>query len=80
MKHKNHHENHQSHKHHVKHDHHPHDKIAAMPQFNEGHWEKQPADIDVGGSRYSSEFGQLEEYTKDVDALANYAKKHKPKY
>lgn len=65
---------------HKKHGHHPHDKMAAMPQFNEGHWEKNPGDVEVGGSRYSSEFGQAEEYKKDVDALSSYAKKHKMKY
>ncbi len=65
---------------HKKHKSHPHDKMAAMPQFHEGHWEKKSADVSVGGSRYSSEFGQAEEYKKDVDALASYAKKHKPKY
>lgn len=28
-------------KEHKKHGSHPHDKMAAMPQFNEGHWEKK---------------------------------------
>lgn len=65
---------------HKKHKSHPHDKMAAMPQFNEGHWEKKSSDVSVGGSRYSSEFGQQEEYKKDVDALSAYAKKYKPKY
>lgn len=65
---------------HKKHGHHPHDKMAAMPQFNEGHWEKKPGDVEVGGSRYSSEMGQMEEYKKDVDGLANYVKKHKEKH
>ncbi len=67
-------------KEHKKHSHHPHDKMSAMPQFNEGHWEKKESDIEVGGGRYSSEFGQAEEYKKDVDALSNYVKKHKMKY
>ncbi len=67
-------------KEHKKHKQHPHDKMSAMPQFNEGHWEKKSDDVEVGGGRYSSEFGQQEEYKKDVDALANYTKKHKPKY
>lgn len=66
--------------HHKKHGHHPHDKMAAMPQFNEGHWEKKPADVEVGGGRYSSEFGQAEEYKHDVDELSNYVKKHRMKY
>lgn len=67
-------------KNHTKHKPHPHDKMAAMPQFNEGHWEKKSDDIDVGGSRYSSEFNQQEEYRKSVDGLSNYTKKHKPQH
>jgi hypothetical protein len=51
-----------------------------MPQFNEGHWEKKSSDVETGGSRYSSEFGQQEEYKKDVDALSSYVRKHKMKY
>lgn len=67
-------------KEHKKHKQHPHDKMSAMPQFNEGHWQKNMEDVELGGGRYSSEFGQAEEYKKDVDALSNYAKKHKMKY
>ena len=65
---------------HKKHGHHPHDKMAAMPQFNEGHWEKKPGDVETAGGRYSSEFNQEEEYKKSVDGLANYAKKHREKH
>jgi len=65
---------------HKKHGSHPHDKHAAMPQFHEGHWERNPGDVEVGGTRYSSEFGQQEEYKKDVDALSSYVKKHKMTY
>ncbi len=57
-----------------------HAKISAMPQFNEGHWEKKMQDVSVADGKYTSEFGQAEEYKKDVDALASYAKKHKMKY
>jgi len=67
-------------KEHKKHKHHPHDKMSAMPQFNENHWEKNPGDVETGGGRYSSEFGQAEEYKKDVDALSGYLKKHKAKH
>jgi len=52
----------------------------AMPQFNEGHWEKKMADVSVADGKYSSEFNQAEEYKSDVDGLASYAKKHKMKY
>lgn len=67
-------------KEHKKHKPHPHDKMAAMPQFNEGHWEKKLEDVELGGGRYSSEMGQEEEYRKDVDSLSAYAKKHRMKY
>lgn len=67
-------------KEHKKHKHHPHDKMAAMPQFNEGHWQKNYDDVEVADTKYSSEFGQAEEYKKSADGLANYAKKHKMKY
>ncbi len=53
---------------------------AAMPQFNEGHWEKKMSDVSVADGKYSSEMNQAEEYKHDVDALASYAKKHKMKY
>lgn len=65
---------------HKKHGSHPHDTKAAMPQFNEGHWEKNVNDVDCAGGRYSSEMGQAEEYKKDVDALSSYVKKHRMSY
>lgn len=65
---------------HKKHKHHPHDKHAAMPQFNEGHWEKKMEDVSVADGKYSSEMNQGAEYKKSVDGLANYAKKHKEKH
>lgn len=65
---------------HVKHKHHPHDKMAAMPQFHSGHWEHNMSDTETADGKYSSEMGQAEEYKRSVDALANYAKKHKMKY
>lgn len=58
-----------------------HGKHAAMPQFNEGHWEKKMMDVNVADGKYSSgEMNQAEEYKHDVDALAAYAKKHKAKH
>ena len=65
---------------HSKHGAHPHDKHAAMPQFHEGHWEKELSDTMTADGKYSSEMGQEEEYKRDVDGLASYAKKHKMKY
>lgn len=65
---------------HTKHKQHPHDKMAAMPQFNEGHWQKDMADIETGGSRYASEMNTAEEYKKSADGLANYVKKHKAQH
>lgn len=67
-------------KEHKKHGHHPHDKMSAMPQFNEGHWEKKHDELPVGGGRYSSEFNQCEEYKKDVEGLSNYVKKHRAEH
>lgn len=66
---------------HKKHGHHPHDKMAAMPQFNEGHWEKKHEDIMPADGKYNAgEMSQCEEYKKSVDALASYAKKHKAQH
>ena len=58
-----------------------HGKHKAMPQFNEGHWEKKMADVAVADGKYSGgEMSQAEEYKKSSDALAHYAKKHKEKH
>jgi len=57
-----------------------HGSVKAMPQFNEGHWEKKMADVSVADGKYSSEMNQSEEYKKSVDALASYAKKHKAQH
>ena len=63
-----------------KHGAHPHDKVSAMPQFNEGHWEKKISDVACADGKYSSEMNQAEEYKRQSDALAHYAKKHQMKY
>jgi hypothetical protein len=55
-------------------------KKAAMPQFNQGHWEKKPEETMTGGSRYASEMNTSEEYKKSVDGLAGYVKKHKAQH
>lgn len=57
-----------------------HGKHNAMKQFNEGHHEKKMADVSVADGKYSSEMNQAEEYKKQSDGLASYAKKHKMKY
>lgn len=57
-----------------------HAKKAAMPQFNEGHWEKEAGDVEVAGGRYCSEMNGKEEYTKSVDGLSGYVKKHRAKH
>lgn len=58
-----------------------HGKKNAMAQFNEGHWEKKPGQLDVSDLKYtSSEMGNPEELKKSNDALANFAKKHKMNY
>ena len=54
---------------------------GAMKKFNEGHWEKDKADVSLGGSRYNpSEMNQCEEYKASVDGLSGYLKKHKAKH
>lgn len=53
---------------------------SAMPQFNEGHWEKKPSETECGGGRYASEMNTCEEYKKDVDGLASYVRKHRAKH
>lgn len=57
-----------------------HGSVKAMPQFNEGHWEKKMEDISVADGKYSSEMNQAEEYKKMVDGLSGYAKKHKAQH
>ena len=57
-----------------------HAKHAAMPQFNEGHWEKKMEDVSVADGKYSSEMNQAEEYKRSSDALAAYARKHKAEH
>lgn len=55
-------------------------KPGAMKQFNEGHWEKKPADTLEGGRRYASEMNTSEEYKKSVDGLTSYVKNHPAKH
>ncbi len=57
-----------------------HGKHAAIPQFNEGHWQKKLSDVECAGGRYSSEMNQAEEYKKSADGLANYVKKHRAQH
>ena len=59
---------------------HPHDKHAAMPQFNEGHWEKDMEDVEMKDDRYASEMNTAEEYKSQVDKLTGYVKKHRMQY
>ncbi len=61
---------------HKKHAHHPHDKMAAMPEFHEGHWEKKMEDVTCADGKYSGS-DEAAEYKRSSDALASYAKKHK---
>lgn len=65
---------------HKKHGANPHDKHAAMPQFNEGHWAKSPGDVMEAGGKYSAEMNQAAEYKKSVDGLASYVKNHRAQH
>ena len=62
---------------HKKHGHHPHDHHAAMPQFNEGHWEKDIQEVNSMDTRYCSEMDAVSDYKKMVDNQVAYANKHK---
>jgi hypothetical protein len=55
-------------------------KGGGMPNFERDHWEKKMDDVNVADGRYGSEMNQAEEYKRQVDALASYAKKHKMQY
>lgn len=55
-------------------------KVSAMPQFNQGHWEKTKEDVAAMDTRYASEMGACDEYKKSVDGLVNYAKKHRAEH
>ena len=57
-----------------------HGKHAAMPQFNEGHWEKKMEHVMDSNGRYGSEMNQGAEYKASVDGFAKYAKSHKEKH
>lgn len=66
---------------HSKHKAHPHDKVSAMPQFNEGHWQKDVQDVSVADTRYTADnMDQVGSYKKSVDGLANYVKSHKAQH
>lgn len=54
-----------------------HAKMKAMPEFKEGHWEKDPGETETAGGRYASEMNANGEYKKAVDGLAGYVKKHR---
>lgn len=53
---------------------------SAMSNFNNGHWEKKPGEIETAGGRYASEMNTAQEYKEQADKLAAYAKKHRMKY
>lgn len=53
---------------------------GAMGNFNKGHWEKKPANVECAGGRYASEMNTAEEYKKSADGLASYVKKHREKH
>lgn len=57
-----------------------HGKHKAIPQFNEGHWEKKMQDVSVADGKYSGEMSEGEDLKRSVDSLAMYAKKHKAKH
>jgi hypothetical protein len=61
--------------------HEKHGKVAAMPQFNEGHWEKKMEDVNVADCKYSGgEMNQAQEYKSSDDKLAGYVQSHKAQH
>lgn len=62
-----------------KHGAHPHDKMTAMSQFNEGHWEKEGGATSVSDLRYAGEFSNPEDLKRSVDGLSSYVKAHRMK-
>lgn len=59
---------------------HPHHKGPGMAYFNKDHWEKDLNQVDCAGGRYASEMNTAEEYKRQADALAEYARKNRMKY
>ena len=58
-----------------------HAKKNAVSQFNQGHLEKKPGQLDCCDLKYTnSEMGNPEELKKNNDALASYVKSHKAKH
>lgn len=53
---------------------------AAMPQFNQNHWEKKPGSVEMSGTRYASEMGAPEELKASVDKLSKYVKSHRAEH
>jgi len=57
-----------------------HGSGGGMPYFEKGHWEKKIEDTMVADGKYCGDMDAAEDLKGQVDALANYAKKHKMKY
>jgi hypothetical protein len=68
-------------KEHKKHGMHPHHKHAAMPQFNEGHWEHKPSEAMMSDVKYTKgEMSNPEHLKQSVAALNGYVSKHKAQH
>lgn len=55
-------------------------KGGGLKEFHNGHWQKKMDCVDTANGKYASEMNTAEEYKRQADALASYAKKHKMKY
>ena len=54
---------------------------AAMPQFNEGHWEKKPGETGMSDVKYTSgEMSNPEHLKENVTKLNKYVSSHKAKH
>lgn len=60
---------------------HPHHKMAAMSEFNKGHWQKNEADIQYAQTKYTEgEMSNPEHLKKMVDKQNQYARSHKAQH
>lgn len=58
-----------------------HGKMAAMKEFNEGHWEKKHDELATSDLKYTQgEMSNPEHLKASVDKLAGYVKKHRAQH
>lgn len=59
----------------------PNQKMKAMQEFNEGHWEKKQPEEMLSDLKYTQgEMSNPEHLDKSVDMLSGYVRKNKMQY